>query len=920
MNITYTDKVDFASGVTGTVSAGDMNMIKTAVNSKVDSVVGKGLSTEDYTTAEKTKLTNIAVAATANSADSFLLARGNHTGVQAAATITEDTNHRFVTDTEKSTWNAKQAALLSGTNLKTINGGSLLGSGNITISAGTIDSTPISGSSNAVSSDGVFTSIASRAPINSPAFTGNPTATTQTTGDNSTKLATTAFVQQELVANTLYFDNSQFSGPGTSGSPITILSSLLNGNFLSLTKNKARMAPKEKVTVLANTPYTILSVSGSGTVKSIWQTMSNNTGAINKEARLQVFVDGEVTPSVDVAFGELFLSRLGAMSHGFQWGTDHIHGEGGIVFGFEAQGGFMNFPIPYLTGCIIKVNSTVQIDNYYSQIHYVPGLTAPFRLKSKFSPFDTPALTLNSTDEADLFTTPTGSEGWMVYFGYTSQATGGSDSFLERNFQFTVDSEVTPSIVSTGGEDFFLGSYYFLGRTSYSTPCSAVSWFGDHEAHVCLDLNKYMGGIYFSDNLKMTIKSEAAVTVGHKMGFVALFYTPTTSAWGTPASTPTVPDAPTGLVATGGDTQASVAFSAPLNDGGSTITGYTITSSPGSHSATGTTSPITVPGLTNGVAYTFTGKAINSVGNSIASSASNSVTPATVTVPSAPTGVSASAGNAQASVSFTPSASNGGSAITGYTATSNPGGLTATGSGSPIVVPGLTNGTAYTFTVHATNAIGNSFESTASSAVTPTGIVTYLLDTFTGADTTTGLSSHTPDTNTASGTWAAEGSGSPSAGIISNKAYFSAATDGVESNEVIDGGHADGTFEWDFTTSAATNRILDGVVFRYINSDNYIRISFVKVSGTNAIELWKSVSGSRSLVTSYTGITIAESTTYHIQAICSGTSVIIKVDGTTIITTTIAENTTFTKLGFCCQKNSGQSNLGCRWDNIKVTN
>jgi uncharacterized protein (TIGR02145 family) len=62
---------------------------------------------------------------------------------------------------------------------------------------------------------------------------------------------------------------------------------------------------------------------------------------------------------------------------------------------------------------------------------------------------------------------------------------------------------------------------------------------------------------------------------------------------------------------------------------------------------------------------------------------------------------------------------NGGSAITGYTVTSNPGGITATGATSPINVTGLTNGTAYTFTVVATNAVGNSVASSASTAVTP---------------------------------------------------------------------------------------------------------------------------------------------------------------------------------------------------------
>jgi alpha-tubulin suppressor-like RCC1 family protein len=88
-------------------------------------------------------------------------------------------------------------------------------------------------------------------------------------------------------------------------------------------------------------------------------------------------------------------------------------------------------------------------------------------------------------------------------------------------------------------------------------------------------------------------------------------------------------------------------------------------------------------------------------------------------VPGAPTIGTATAGDAQASVAFTAPASNGGSAITGYTVTSNPGGLTGTGASSPITVSGLTNGTAYTFTVTATNSVGTGSASAASNSVTP---------------------------------------------------------------------------------------------------------------------------------------------------------------------------------------------------------
>ena len=93
------------------------------------------------------------------------------------------------------------------------------------------------------------------------------------------------------------------------------------------------------------------------------------------------------------------------------------------------------------------------------------------------------------------------------------------------------------------------------------------------------------------------------------------------------------------------------------------------------------------------------------------------------TVPGPPTAVDAEAGPRSATVSWTPSADDGGSPVTSYTATATPGGQSCT---DPVTAPetdactvtGLAGGTTYTFTVTATNAAGSSAPSAASSPVT----------------------------------------------------------------------------------------------------------------------------------------------------------------------------------------------------------
>ena len=183
----------------------------------------------------------------------------------------------------------------------------------------------------------------------------------------------------------------------------------------------------------------------------------------------------------------------------------------------------------------------------------------------------------------------------------------------------------------------------------------------------------------------------------------------------------TVPGAPASLVGTSGNTKATVSWVAPASTGGAAISGYRVVATPGGQSCTTDSSTFTCEfsGLTNGTAYTFAATAQNSEGTSATASTGSVVPSTTPSAPGKPLLVGVS--DQSISLTWTSPSSTGGAAITSYLVTSNPGGKTCTSLASTraCTVTGLTNGTAYTFTVVAINVAGSSVDSAASNSGTP---------------------------------------------------------------------------------------------------------------------------------------------------------------------------------------------------------
>jgi hypothetical protein len=170
----------------------------------------------------------------------------------------------------------------------------------------------------------------------------------------------------------------------------------------------------------------------------------------------------------------------------------------------------------------------------------------------------------------------------------------------------------------------------------------------------------------------------------------------------------TVPDAPTTPLVTRGNTDVTVTWT-PRGDGGVPITGYRATASPSGQMCESITQTCTISGLPNGVAQTIHVVAHNSVGTSLPSAPSASVTPATV--PDSPSSLNATASANRAELEWAASPDDGGDPITGYRVRIWMETLVIAEFDTSVTkasVPGLTNGVDYRVTVTAVNTIGES--------------------------------------------------------------------------------------------------------------------------------------------------------------------------------------------------------------------
>lgn len=270
----------------------------------------------------------------------------------------------------------------------------------------------------------------------------------------------------------------------------------------------------------------LLTLSGAGTVTSLWFICDIEAAIVNSQ-RLQVYVDGEATPSIDVELGILCLTALGASASAMAASTLHMHVEAG---GPTLPCFTMLFPIPYSSGAVVKLHNPTGTSAApgwtWGSVTTIPE-TSNVRLRGQAVNL-AQGVTFDGVTEYS-FPTLTGA-GWLVYHALVAQAT--SPLWEERNLNLYVDGETAPSIANSGLEDYFYSSYNFLLGTKYDQPIAmtTICNFSGSPANLCtaVDWLALAGGVRFWSSLGGRLHTEEWNTAHQqtlmKFGSLMLWY------------------------------------------------------------------------------------------------------------------------------------------------------------------------------------------------------------------------------------------------------------------------------------------------------------------------------------------------------------------------------------------------------------
>lgn len=286
---------------------------------------------------------------------------------------------------------------------------------------------------------------------------------------------------------------------------------------------------------------TVATMTGAGTIKSMWFTTAQPQ--LGWYARLQIFVDGELTPRFDCELATLFMTTNSRTDLTGEASTENWWG----VFRFGGQQvGCLFFPASFSNGCVVKVYNPgggliPEGSGFFFQTAWTPDVTSKLRLTSaQINSQNIATVAWNAT--YDFLNLGAGNSGWLVFHDLWGEGFGSTindNSWQERNYRIFIDGEGTASFESSGVEDFFLNGYYF-GSAVFGghTPPKSLPWaayvyrstvtrdFDGFASIYARDMLNDFGGIRFNNGVIMRLNNDGVVTNnGMNLRHTTLYYT-----------------------------------------------------------------------------------------------------------------------------------------------------------------------------------------------------------------------------------------------------------------------------------------------------------------------------------------------------------------------------------------------------------
>lgn len=277
-------------------------------------------------------------------------------------------------------------------------------------------------------------------------------------------------------------------------------------------------------------------VTDNGVIKRFWLALRPTTANAYPQfdMHIRVYYGGSATPAIDTDVGSFFAYARGEAFAAGNIHTEHFSAKNGGPANLDRAFGQITLPMPFENGIRIAVANVTNVgaNAVFTQIDYElqsdnEGMVIPpYRLKVDGPAFIPNRPTANANADVTLATIPQGTEGIIVAHGMAG-VHASNHSYLERQVAFYLNQEATPSIKSSGLEDYIgCSDYFYTGCTPFSFNWAmGLGSTTDHYSFSGLvDLAGMHGGYPFTDGAVVKLLQHPAVNTNFGYGSQLFWY------------------------------------------------------------------------------------------------------------------------------------------------------------------------------------------------------------------------------------------------------------------------------------------------------------------------------------------------------------------------------------------------------------